>query len=113
MAYMCKHSSVGTMLQLVFTQRISFHRDKQGVKEEPSVEGGNVPRDSAESSDNGGPAEQKTVQWSGDGEPLLAVHSPTINHVLTVSTDDPDNPQNWPVSQKIWITIMIKYAIHV
>jgi MFS transporter, DHA1 family, multidrug resistance protein len=24
--------------------------------------------------------------------------------------DDPDNPQNWPVSQKIWITLLIRFV---
>ena len=24
--------------------------------------------------------------------------------------DDPDNPQNWPVGQKIWITLLIRFV---
>lgn len=100
------------MLQLVFTRRISFHRNKLEDREELSIDGRNVTQNSAESSDNGGSTEQKVVQWSGDGEPLLVVHSLYMSCVLTQSTDDPDNPQNWPVGQKIWITSMIKYAIY-
>lgn len=36
--------------------------------------------------------------------------SPAELTVTWDGKDDPDNPQNWPVGQKIWITLLIRFV---
>lgn len=92
MAYMCRHSSVGTILQLIFTKRVSFNREKPGDPESLSDDGDiaipptiNKIQLLTESSNNGGSTEQKLVQWSGDGGFLQAMRLSDMDRVLMLS----------------------------
>ncbi|KAF2691582.1 MFS general substrate transporter [Lentithecium fluviatile CBS 122367] len=97
MAYLFKHSTLGTLINYYRTGRLSFtRRPAKSISSSSSSDDVTTDTDA-----NEGPLEGKI----------------SANHLVTWSGDsDPSNPQNWPFWQKVVITAILStwtFAVYV
>lgn len=87
MAYLFKHAALGSIINYCRTGKISFSRQKA-----------------------------KSISSSSSSDDVTVTEAPlegkiSANHLVTWSgPDDPSNPQNWPMWQKVLVTFILWYV---
>jgi MFS transporter, DHA1 family, multidrug resistance protein len=100
MTSLMRNSALATLVTVARGKTPTFSRQGINVKDieeaaedvletPPPEQETAVPEEKDEQASNANNVKEMVVTWNGK--------------------DDPDNPQNWPVSQKIWITLLISF----
>lgn len=95
-SYLFKHSSVGAFLRYCRKGNFSYTRE-HGKNISESSSSDDVTEEAPAEEENVG-IEKKTT--------TISAH----NLVTWKGPDDPSNPQNWPISQKVLITAVLRYV---
>lgn len=108
MAYLFAHSSVGSLLRYIRKGNLSFSR-RRGKTISASSSSDDVVEVEVQLpglEEKISISRRDLVDWDGPGEHFQPTCSLQVG-VLTSHIDDPSNPINWPLAQKVLVTAVL------